>query len=102
MRSARARLLHNQSAEAVGEVIDLLWELALRIEDGLLSLAERKLRDAQQALMDALAEDAPDAEIERLMDQLRAAMEEFLAALAEQARQRAEQGDELQAIYQGG
>ena len=96
MRSAYSRLLQNQSPEAVGEVVDMLWEIALRIEDGVLSLAERKLRDAQQALMDALAGDATDAEIERLMDELQAAMEEFLAALAEQARERAMRGEEDQ------
>ena len=34
-------------------VVDLLWELALFIEDGSLSMAERKLRDLQQELQQA-------------------------------------------------
>ena len=41
MRSARARLLYDQSAKAIEEVQSLLWETARRIEDGRLPLAER-------------------------------------------------------------
>ena len=59
-------------------MVDLLWELALFIEDGSLSLAERKLRDLQQELQQALEQGAQDAELERLMEELQQAMDEFL------------------------
>ena len=98
MRSARSRLLHDQSDEAIEEVQQMLWETALRLEDGMLSIAERNLRDAQQALMDALARNASDEEIERLMDQLQQAMQEFLQALAEQAQRQAERGEPMEEI----
>ena len=68
------------------EVADLMWEMALRIEDGGLSDAERDLRAAQQELRDALNRGAPEDEISKLMDQMRAALDKFLNELAQQAQ----------------
>ena len=81
--SARERMRLARSTEQLKDTSDYLWEIALGIDDGNLSLAERKLRDAQQALADALSRNAPDAEVKKLMDELRAAMQEFMKALAE-------------------
>lgn len=85
LRVARWRLLYDDSAKATAEIQDLLWDLALTIEEGPLALAERDLREAQQALLDALAGEAPDEEIERLTDALLAALDEFLDALVARA-----------------
>lgn len=68
------------------EVADHLWEMALRIENGDLGEAERDLRAAEQTLRDALARNAPEAEIEQLADRLRAALEAFLQELAKQEK----------------
>ncbi len=86
LTAAVARLLHEKQDTAVAPVRDLLWDTALGIEDGRLSIAERELRRAQQALMKALAENASDAELERLMNELQAALDKFLRAMAEQLR----------------
>jgi hypothetical protein len=64
----------------------LLWDLALKIEQGDTPQAQEELRQVQQKLMEALARGAPDAEIERLLAQLRAAMERALKAMAENAQ----------------
>src|SRR6516162_592695 len=56
MRLAEERLRLNDDANSVAEVQQLLWDTALRIEDGRMSLAEREMRRLQQALQDALAE----------------------------------------------
>src|SRR5690606_26897521 len=64
---------------------DYLWEMALVIEDGALSAAERRLRQAQEALKQALENGASDEELEQLMAELREAMREFLRELAERA-----------------
>lgn len=65
--------------------IDLLWELALHVEDGNLSLAEQELRAIARALQDALARGAPMDEIQRLLKRYQEALERYLAALAEKS-----------------
>lgn len=87
MDFARTRLIAATTDDELREVVDLLWDLALTIEDGDLSLAERALRDAQEALRRALEEGASDEEIARLTQELREAMNEYFQALAEQMRQ---------------
>jgi uncharacterized protein (TIGR02302 family) len=72
-------------AEETPGIAELLWEAALRIEDGDLSDAERRLRQLQQELSDALEEGASEDEIARLMDELRQAMAEYLQQLAQEA-----------------
>ena len=82
----RIRLDANRIDEnRVASAQDLLWDIAVRIEEGDVGQAQAELRDIQRKLMDALAQGAPDAEIERLMAQLRAALERNLKALAERA-----------------
>lgn len=83
------RLSLDQGGEAVGEVVALLWQVALRIEDGRIATAETDLRDAQNRLMDALNRKADQAELASAMDDLRQAMARFVGAMAqnEAARQ---------------
>lgn len=69
--------------DALKDTAQYLWEIALGMEDGDLSLAERKLREAQQNLADALDRNAPDAEIKKLMDELRKAMQDYMTELAQ-------------------
>jgi uncharacterized protein (TIGR02302 family) len=83
MRLAEERLRLNEDANSIAEVQQLLWDTALRIEDGRMSLAEREMRRLQQELQDALAKNAPDEDIERLMKELQHALDRYLQALAE-------------------
>ena len=82
--TARSRLAYDREQTALPPIQQLLWDTALRIEDGKLSISEREMRELQQKLMDALARNAPDAEIERLMRELQEALNRFLQALAEE------------------
>ena len=68
----------------IANIEQLLWDTALRIEDGHMSVAERDLRRLQQQLQDALAKNAPDAEIENWMQELREAMDRYMQALAQE------------------
>lgn len=79
---SRSRLFHEKADSAIPPVRDVLWDTALRVEDGQLSHAERELARAQDALMKALARNAPDAELERLMRELQNAMNQFMRELA--------------------
>ena len=87
LRIAQHRLIDDSSDRAIKEVVDLLWDTALGVEEGGAAMAERDLRAAQQALQEALARDAPDAEIERLMDELGRALDRYLQAMAERLQQ---------------
>ncbi len=85
MRFAINRMRRDDEG-SIDESIDLLWELALAIEDGDLSVAERELREAQRALQEALARDASPEEIAQLVEKLRDAMQRYVRALAERAQ----------------
>lgn len=100
IRSAASRLGYNlPSIETTRSVMSLLWDTALRIEDGDLTLASRKLRDAQQALEDALKNpDITNDEISALMDDLREAMGEYFSELSREMQKRAENGEPLPMI----
>jgi len=86
LRTAGTRLEINRDPETVSAVQKLLWEAALRIEDGRAPLMQQSLRQAMQALQDALARNAPAAEINRLTEQLRQAMNKYMQALMQNAQ----------------
>lgn len=98
LRSAERRLIHDPSDEAIGEVQQMLWDTALHIEEGELAIAERDLREIQKKLMEALAKGADDSEIERLMEEMRQALDQFLEALSEQLREQMAKGQEPQPL----
>ncbi|ABS63218.1 conserved hypothetical protein [Parvibaculum lavamentivorans DS-1] len=84
LRAAYWRLTEARRDTDLTGIYDLLWSIALRIEDGDLSLAERDLRDARKALADALAEGAGNDEIAKLMNDLKSAFDRYMQALAAQ------------------
>lgn len=91
LRSIYFDLEHAKSDDALREVVARMWDMALQIEDGNVSQAEQALRQAQEALRQALERGASDEEIKKLMEQLRAAMDKFLQALAEEMRRNPQQ-----------
>ena len=68
-----------------------MWDMAVTLEDGNIGDAEQALRAAQEALRQALERGASEEEIKKLMDQLRAAIDRFLQALAEQMQRNPDQ-----------
>jgi uncharacterized protein (TIGR02302 family) len=88
LRDAYWRLDNDQSPESIASVVNQLWDLALRIEDGNIPQAERDVKAAQEKLADALKQGASPEEIQRLVDELRSALGRYLQALAEQAQQK--------------
>ncbi|MGB6923807.1 MAG: DUF4175 family protein, partial [Methyloceanibacter sp.] len=88
LRDAYWRLNIDSSPPSVASVVDQLWDLALRIEDGDLPEAERDVKSAQERLMQALKDNASPEEIQSLVEELRAALSRYLQALAEQAQQK--------------
>ena len=74
------------------DVVNLLWEIALNIEDGNLSVAERELRQIRQELAKALAENAPPSEIAEIMERMRKAMDRYMRELAREMQRRMQEG----------
>jgi len=70
--------------ERLADVMQLMWDTALALEDGGVSMAMRELRRLQRELEDALARGASDEEIEKLMNELQQAMNEYLRQMQQQ------------------
>jgi len=88
LRTAQARLVFDRDNSSIAPVQNLLWNTALRIEDGRAPAEQQNLRNAMQALQNALVRKAPDPEIEKLIQQVQEAMNRYLQTLAQQlARQ---------------
>ncbi|MBT4740824.1 MAG: TIGR02302 family protein [Rhodospirillaceae bacterium] len=83
MASARSRLDLQDATDVLDSVIDLMWNAALRMEDGAMAVAEQALNDAEQALSDAIENGASPQEIGRLIERLQRALMEYYQALME-------------------
>ena len=81
LNAAYNRLENARSDDDLRDVAELLWSMALQIEDGGQSDAEREMRAAEQQLHDALQHNASEEDIRRLTDALRSAMEKFLTEM---------------------
>jgi uncharacterized protein (TIGR02302 family) len=86
LRSIYWQLARAESDDGMREVVARLWAMAVFLEDGNVSETEKALRNAQDALREALERGASDEEIKKLMDELRAALDKFMQALAEELR----------------
>jgi uncharacterized protein (TIGR02302 family) len=83
LRVAEQALRRSRAANSLDEIEQLLWDTALRIENGQAPIALRDLRRLERELQDALSNHAPDSEIDRLIDALRQALDRYLQALAQ-------------------
>ncbi len=96
--------------ERVDEIAQVLWDIAILIEDGSLADARERLRQARERLQEAMRNGATDEEIAELMQELREAMQDYMRQLAEQQGEQDQQnaqnqqnmqevtGDQLQAL----
>ncbi|MEE2526005.1 DUF4175 family protein [Hyphobacterium sp. HN65] len=99
LRNELHRLRRARSFDEIGPIEDNLWQIALRAELGSLADAERALRAAERALMEALARGADETELAPLFEAYQQAMDNYLAALAREA---AEEGRVAEGQGQGG
>lgn len=72
------------SPEARDKLAEALWEAAVQLEDGGLADALARMKQAQEKLSEAIRNGASPDEIQRLMDELRAATDAYTQMLAEQ------------------
>jgi len=86
LSSIASLLIHAKTDDDLRNVVTRLWSMALGLEEGEVADAQTALRNAEQALRDALQRGASDREIKELMDRLRQAMNRYMQALAQQLR----------------
>ena len=86
LRTIYWNLASARSDDDLRGVVKRLWDMATQLEDGNVSDAEARLRQAQDKLREALERGASDEELKKLMDELRAALDKFMQALREEMR----------------
>jgi uncharacterized protein (TIGR02302 family) len=96
LRDAYWRLRNDASRASLASVVAQLWQVALKIEDGDLPEAERNVKAAQDALAEALKDNASPEEIKRLVDELRDALSRYLQALASQQQNKGNMPEQAQ------
>lgn len=79
------------STEQRDEIAQVLWDIAILIEDGNLADARERLRQAREKLAEAIRNGATDEEIAELMQELREAMQDYMQQLAEQQGENAQE-----------
>ncbi len=88
LRIAIGRLAHDGGPAAVTATRKILWDTALRIEDGKFAVSGRDLRDLQERLARALRDgQGLTPEAERLLDEIKRALDKLFAALAQEMSQ---------------
>ena len=83
LRTAMTRLRTARTDKDLISLSEYLWDMAVQIEEGDMSDAEKALQQAQDALRDALDRNASNDEIARLSQELRRAMDQYLREFAE-------------------
>ena len=86
LKIATIRLKAARTDPQLQEVADWLWQMALEIEDGGLSKAEKELRAAQERMREAIERGAPPEEMKRLAEDLKRAMDRYMREFAEKNR----------------
>lgn len=84
LRVAHFRLAYSRDGDDLRPAEELLWNLAIKVEDGAVADAQAELRRIQQELAKALSEGASDEKIAQLMQQLRQAMQNYLQSMQAQ------------------
>lgn len=93
LRSIFYRLANDHSRAGMKATVEQLWHIALRIEDGNLSEAEQRLRDAQDKLAKAIEEGASEEEIAKLMQELKQAFNDYAREMAEKNKENQDDAD---------
>jgi tetratricopeptide (TPR) repeat protein len=83
MRAAYWGLKNARHQSDIAHVQDLLWQMAMALERGGLSSAAEELRQLQQMISQALAQGAPQAVIDALLQRYQQALNKYLQMLAQ-------------------
>lgn len=93
LRSVYHRIERENTRQAIASAVDQMWDIAVKIEDGMLSDAEQALKDARDRLAKALEEGASEEEIKALMQEMKEAMNRYLEEMQKNAEKDGDQQD---------
>lgn len=94
LKSASGRLYFTPTIKTANEVLPLLWNIALRLEDGDLSIAFQRMMDIQKDLERAMND--PNSSPEKIADltrKLSEAMQQYMQALAQKMHNQQQAGN---------
>ncbi len=99
LSTAVRRLIYDHSDEAAASVANLLWDVALKLEDGGLSLAQRELHDSLQKLSQALNDKSTTKQqLQDILDDVQKKMQQYVQSLATELQQKMMQGQQMPAL----
>jgi uncharacterized protein (TIGR02302 family) len=101
MGAISSRLRNSGGYSDIHAAMDMMWDLAVKLEDGSLSDLRAELKALKQELEKALREGAPQERIAELMDKMRGAMDKYLDAMRKEAEKRSAEGGDKQKGDQG-
>ena len=86
LRRLETLTAHGLTGAQRDDVAAALWDLAVSLEEGDIDDARERLKRAQERLSEAMRNGASDAEIARLMQELRDATRDYTRQLAQEAQ----------------
>ena len=100
---ALSRLQTAEDRAGMDSVIQMLWQIAINVEDGAFADAKAELEALRKELERALRDGAPPERIAELTDKLRKALDRYMQSLMEEMQKRMAQGqmDQMQQTPQG-
>ena len=87
-----SRLRAARTQDDIDVAVNMLWQAAVGIEEGVTGDAKAQLEAVKRELEKALAEGAPPERIAELMDKMRKAMDRYLKSLNEEAQRQKRNG----------
>ena len=93
LRVGSSRLFKDSTLSELQDMERLLWQSAVRLEDGAGAQEKQDVADAARALRQALQNGAPQSEIARLTRNLQQAMDRYLAAMQKEMMDRMARGE---------
>ena len=96
---AAKRLIHNDNDDSIESVQNLLWDIALRLEDGGMSFAQRELRDALQKMSQALNDkNIQKQQLQDILNDVQKKMYQYVQTLANEMQQQLRQRGEIPSL----
>ncbi|QQG36134.1 MAG: DUF4175 family protein [Micavibrio aeruginosavorus] len=83
----RKTLAVSKDEAALDQSVAMMWDIMLRLEEDNLSAAERRLRDMERTLREAMQRNAPEEQMRKILEESAQAMKDAMKEQAEKSEQ---------------